>query len=81
MHSESESCIFVMYRFDAEHPGQSLYTRTIVRVILLLTYLSHSCDNSTCTAVLTDSEAGNSNTKTIIVHIWSQLRVREIVAV
>ena len=34
-HIESESCIFVMYRFNAEHPGQSLYTPTTVGVIIV----------------------------------------------
>ena len=32
-HIESESCIFVMYRVNAEHPGQFLYTPTTVGVI------------------------------------------------
>ena len=32
-HSESENCKFQMYRFNAEDPGQSLYTPTTVGVI------------------------------------------------
>ena len=32
----SENCKFQMYRFNAEDPGQSLYTPTTVGVILLL---------------------------------------------
>ena len=46
-HIESESCIFAMYSFDAEHCGQSLCTRTIVHVIVE----PCSCD-SACEAVL-----------------------------
>ena len=33
--SESENCKFQMYRFNAEDPGQSLYTPTTVGVITL----------------------------------------------
>ena len=36
-HSESENCKFQMYRFDAEDPGQSLYTPTTVGVIYCTT--------------------------------------------
>ena len=32
-HSESENRKFQMYRFDAEDPGQSLYTPTTIGVI------------------------------------------------
>ena len=32
-HSESENCKFQTYRFNAEDPGQSLYTPTTVGVI------------------------------------------------
>ena len=38
MHSESENSNFQMYMFDAESPGQSLYTPTIVDVIFCKAY-------------------------------------------
>ena len=49
-HIESESCIFVMYRFNAEHPGQFLYTPTTVGVILQRSSVrTCTCTSCTCT--------------------------------
>ena len=51
-HSESENCKFQMYRFNAEDPGQSLYTPTTVGVI---TNLRQNDYNNSCVLFTTHS--------------------------
>ena len=57
-HIESESCIFVMYRFNAEHPGQSLYTPTTVGVIYTCTY------TTSCVGAFRRFESSGNGTRT-----------------